>query len=1752
MVLLRSGHYTKTSIMAQEKHDKLAALYQHRLKEVETTLKEEDGEEFELCYERVCQLIKDFELSIDNVAEEMIVDKPLEEITEWTNGQKETLKVFKELRKTAKEKVADYEVSETTKREEAKQQRRQENASSSSTNGGASSRSGVPTLKLKGYTITPFQGDYVDWLRFWSQFETDVDKSTLAATSKLNYLLECLRGKPKEDILGLPHTAAGYDEAKRILSDTYGKDIKVHRSLIKELESLPEISNTKQSKKVHEFYEKLARTIRTLRTMNKIDSAQSAVYTLLDKLGPVREILAQRDDNWENWKLEQLVEHLRLYVERNPISLQAAAADDDEKTQRKERDKMLMFKHKTNACVYCSSADHKSVDCTQVLTVQARKEKLQTKGLCFNCTGGKHRAAKCSSRGCHKCGGKHHTSICNIPQPGTIDNNNNPPPPPQQRELLTMSNMHESALHPMAIVTVCTYEVRLMIDSGAGSSYISTTMIRILNLKPARTETRIIEQMYGCVTRKVEIYTITLFSKEDSDFSMTIECVNAEKDVLTYLPNPKIKKLKKRYPHLQGLHFADEKDTRDQLPIHILLGTKEYPRIRTTTSPIIGPDQENDPGAEFTVFGWVLYGKTVVDTTFVDRNFMLNSAEQEFELLCSTDILGLSEPSPREEYHSKFAETIEQTEEGFYETDLPFLPNHPAIPTNRELAIARLHSTRRNAIKKGILQQYDSIIQDQIKEGILEPVPPGDPAEDAIIHWNPHHAVVRPDAETTKVRVVHDLSAKVNHHEPSLNEIMDPGPPLQPLLFDIRIRNRMRPYVVTGDIKKAFFQIRVREKHRDAQRVLWYDDINLGTIQELRFARVMFGASPSPYILGATLDKHVDKYSKTFPDTVRALKEDTYIDDVQDGDNTPDVIERFKKEATAILREGGFTLHKWHDNAHKQLSDALVTPDMADAKLFGNHWDTTSDQVFVTFEPCYKYSLPVTKKKMIASINSVNDVVGIGAAVTIVGKMIFSKVCERKTISWHSEIPIDILDLWEKWIKTLKEMPYISVPRCVIPNGGYAHLTMHGFSDASKNALCAAVYMVPIAQDGRTDQNLLVSKARIAKKNVSIPRLELTAAVMLAKLMTNVCEILHGYMIHEKIAWVDSTTVLYWLANKGRYSEYVANRVRKIEELAIRRFRHVPTKDNPSDIGTRGSSPSKLGELWKKGPRWVIDPEQYPVCPELSETPEVVTEIKKPKEKLFLQVNKDANDWDHELIERFSFWKLVRVTAWVQRFIFNCRNKVKQREGSLKTIELKEAETYWVKRAQTHPVVSDIDLRLRKDKDGVLRYHGRVPGYNPIFLPRQHPLAAKLIEHYHFLTLHGGVQSTISKIRTKFWIPRIRRMTNGIRSKCNRCRAQRVKPLLPPAVFAELPEFRAELTDPFTAVGVDFAGPLYYRCGDKTNKQTEKAYVALFTCATTRAVHLKLCKSMTTEEFKESLTEVIARRGTPKIIVSDNAKTFEAADRWLQTISKDDDLNDYLAKNEIVWKFNLSRAPWWGGFFERLIGVMKSTLSKVIGKALLSFDELRRVILDTEIHMNNRPLCYVGEDFDHPVITPNILLHNRPSVAIDESILTDEDFDYNAKDILKRSRFIQKCKDDIRKRWTREYLHSLEERRRGSVRTNDATPTVGAVVLIKDSITENKGKWKLGRIVSEVRGHDNVLRGYEVLLGNGYTVERPLQLVGDLEIDNKSTGFIQKRKVKKNSQLNVNVKEFVPRNRSAKTVAKDGIRSVQIVEMTPQ
>ena len=257
---------------------------------------------------------------------------------------------------------------------------------------------------------------------------------------------------------------------------------------------------------------------------------------------------------------------------------------------------------------------------------------------------------------------------------------------------------------------------------------------------------------------------------------------------------------------------------------------------------------------------------------------------------------------------------------------------------------------------------------------------------------------------------------------------------------------------------------------------------------------------------------------------------------------------------------------------------------------------------------------------------------------------------------------------------------------------------------------------------------------------------------------------------------------------------------------------------------------------------------------------------------------------------------------------------------------------------------------------------------------------------------------------------------------------------------------------------------------------------------------------MSADEFQKGLKEFVARRGTPDQMVSDNALTFKATKQWLDILVQDSDLFNYLTTQRIDWKFNLSRAPWWGGFYERMVGIMKSSLSKVIGHALLSYEELEEVLLDVECLMNNRPLCYQGEDFEQPVITPNILLHGKPVVFLEENLeVLDE------KSVLtKRMTYLKSCREQLKKRWKTEYIHALEERHKAKVSNKeDRLPSKGSVVLVTDN-NKMKSKWRIGRIVDQIKGRDGVLRGYKIKTGNGYLIERPLQLVCDLEI-NEST-----------------------------------------------
>ena len=382
------------------------------------------------------------------------------------------------------------------------------------------------------------------------------------------------------------------------------------------------------------------------------------------------------------------------------------------------------------------------------------------------------------------------------------------------------------------------------------------------------------------------------------------------------------------------------------------------------------------------------------------------------------------------------------------------------------------------------------------------------------------------------------------------------GPPLQPTLFDL-LQNGMKMLCITGDIQKAFLQIKVDLRDRDAFRLLWYENLDSRMVRQYCFTRVIFGSGPSSYILGATLQKHVSQYADKYPSTADELLKNTYV---QSGGDCVEELINFIKEATWIMEEGGFHLHKWHSNipelkepqwiddetllsqASSTYAKLVVGIHSQETKILGVPWNKAEDTISVGFlKPLGTMSDgPRTKRKMLSAINGVYDLLGLAAPVTVTGRILHSEVCLRK-LRWDQVVPGEIQRSWNNWLKGMEKCPSINVPHSVVSKN-VRRIDLHGFADASKLAVSAAVYALVFHHVAPVHQSLLVAKSRIAPKHLSIPRLELIAAHTLSKSMNHMKQVMEGQLVEEYHCWVDSPTVLYWIKGHGTWSQFVLNR----------------------------------------------------------------------------------------------------------------------------------------------------------------------------------------------------------------------------------------------------------------------------------------------------------------------------------------------------------------------------------------------------------------------------------------------------------------------------------------------------------------------------------------------------------------------------------------------------------------------------------
>ena len=337
---------------------------------------------------------------------------------------------------------------------------------------------------------------------------------------------------------------------------------------------------------------------------------------------------------------------------------------------------------------------------------------------------------------------------------------------------------------------------------------------------------------------------------------------------------------------------------------------------------------------------------------------------------------------------------------------------------------------------------------------------------------------------------------------------------------------------------------------------------------------------------------------------------------------------------------------------------------------------------------------------------------------------------------------------------------------------------LHLFADASNLACCAAAVAV-VEQQGGMSKGLLTSKSRISKRNTSIARLELVSGHMAANMVKNLHGALQRWPIGSTTIWMDSMAALYWLTNPAKtWKVFVANRVRKIAEATSETgitWKYVPTDINLADLGSRGATIVKMERgNWLTGPNWLFDETQWPQQPKLKCTKVAVEECRPtPQER-------KLDKWD-ALLERGAYWRTRRVTAWMLRFISNCKartNKLKRRSGPLKTKEITTARTYWVRRVQRADQASlqSPGWKLVEDEDtGVLKCEGRVKGYRPTYLPGR-PLTERLVAHVHNQIMHLGVASIMASVREGWWIPKWRARVKKTIKRYDVCKVFSTRP----------------------------------------------------------------------------------------------------------------------------------------------------------------------------------------------------------------------------------------------------------------------------------------------------------------------------------------------------------------------------------------
>lgn len=780
-----------------------------------------------------------------------------------------------------------------------------------------------------------------------------------------------------------------------------------------------------------------------------------------------------------------------------------------------------------------------------------------------------------------------------------------------------------------------------------------------------------------------------------------------------------------------------------------------------------------------------------------------------------------------------------------------------------------------------------------------------------------------------------------------------------------------------------------------------------------------------------------------FPVAATVVLNDFYVDDLLTGADSLEELRNKKRQIEELLEKGGFPMSKWVTN-NGELQGELPNEEVQEidlakdfiAGVLGMIWFPSDDCL------CFKFNAtddgPLksnTKRAVLSKIAQIYDPLGLAAPFIVTAKAFIQKLW-MAGLGWDAPLAVEQQDEWQKIYQQIAMLKNYKVERWI----GMEHecqMQLHGFADASKLAYAAVVYARITDMKGHVTCKLIASKTRVTskKKQLTIPKLELLAAQLTAKLVNRIKQALQCDDV-KAFYYSDSTVTIFWLRrNVAHRRPFVANRVECTNKLTGNaEWAHVKGNENPADLASRGTTTKVMMEssLWQNGPNWLSQPEAkgWPKPTDLWDLTVKEWEQFKAESKPFVgtlvlhtqrTLSTELPGFPNRMVlilGHATFESILRITAFVFRFARNARPMKRVLGSSLIDPHLRrnkippitreeryEALVYWIRKTQLMAYRDKISklkkgISIARDSDikslspflcketGCLRVGGRIgsslleyDAKHPFIVPRKSPLAELLIRAAHFRTMHGSIQQMMVYLQQQVWIPRLRAEVRIFNNRCAICLRQRQKDAQ--QMMTELPSARTRPAHPFERCGVDFAGPIELKTWEN-GKQKIKGYIVVFVCMTTKAIHLELAFGLSTEAFLDVFKRFAARRGMPREVWSDNGTNFVGTktefgrimDEWGRRLPEDE-----LAAFGIAWHFITPAAPHQGGLWEAGVKAVKTHLRKIAGARLFSPFSMYTMLTQIEACLNSRPLTPVSEDpDDFSVLTPAHFLIGRPLI----------------------------------------------------------------------------------------------------------------------------------------------------------------------------